>query len=191
MENEASFKEKLNAAENATHSDSSLQIYETLLDIKFREFKGKKILDVGGKPNGKFATEAKKLGINIFTLNPAERSIGSENNIGVTVRGFAQDMPFPENTFDLVIVLGVTDWFVSKKDYVELASELIRVLKPGGKAIIQFITGYIQGVGNIKAIFSERESGEIKIDFSKLPDNPAKPKNQQKLYKVTILKTKQ
>jgi len=57
---------------------------------------------------------------------------------GVASRVFAQighvdDVPFADATFDLVVLIGVTEWLVS---LTQPLGEIFRVLKPGGHLIV-------------------------------------------------------
>jgi len=68
----------------------------------------------------------------------ATRSLSLETGVQQRVStsiGNACRLPFANNVFDLLVVVGVTEWMPS---LVDLLSESVRVLKPGGHIVIAF-----------------------------------------------------
>src|SRR5262245_65551561 len=67
-----------------------------------------------------------------------ERTMAMTQRAGVGSRVFAQvghidNVPFADATFDLVVLIGVSEWLVS---LTQPLREIFRVLKPGGHLII-------------------------------------------------------
>lgn len=108
---------------------------------EYKEFKGKKVLDVGsgnGYVLSKYATE----GAEVFGIDITEAGIdlclkrfeymGLNGNFQVAD---AQAIPFPDDTFDCVCSMGVLHHV---PDTQKALSEIYRVLKPGGRLIVMF-----------------------------------------------------
>lgn len=104
-------------------------------------FKGKKVLDVGcgnGYVLSKYAAE----GSDVFGIDITQAGIdlcrmrfellGLKGDFQVAD---AQDIPFPDNTFDCVCSMGVLHHV---PDTQKALDEIHRVLKPGGRLIVMF-----------------------------------------------------
>ncbi len=152
-------KKRIFYAEKAVQTDdSSYNYYEEILNVKFEEWKGLKILDIGGTPNGNFARSAKDLGLDIVTYNPVKNpnqkllenghvqivnrnkqvTILNPNSTPNTIYGLAQQMPFKPNSFDKIIGLTSIPAYLPNNinEYRETFNELLRILKPGGECIL-------------------------------------------------------
>ncbi len=66
-------------------------------------------------------------------LQLSKRELGSDRGGINLVRGVAEFLPFPENTFDLVICKGAIDHFADRASFIR---EAVRVLKPDGRLVI-------------------------------------------------------
>ena len=108
--------------------------------LNYAEYDGKDLLDLGcgvGTDAAKFASYgAKVTGVDI-----SERAIGlAKDNFGfkglegtfLVMDGNA--MEFDDNSFDVIYAHGILPY---THDYNGMAREIFRVLKPGGKAILQ------------------------------------------------------
>jgi ubiquinone/menaquinone biosynthesis C-methylase UbiE len=108
---------------------------------EYRDFTGKKVLDVGsgnGYVLAKYAAE----GAEVFGIDITEAGIdlcrkrfenlGLQGNFQVAD---AQDIPFPDNTFDCVCSMGVLHHVPNTQKALD---EIYRVLKPGGRLIVMF-----------------------------------------------------
>ncbi len=101
-----------------------------------------KVLDIGCGPgilssellNRNFQVFSSDLSIEMLKQarhNIIENPLASNAHFSV---GSVNDISFADNQFDLIFCIGVVCYI---QDYNELLSELYRVLKPGGKLIIQ------------------------------------------------------
>jgi len=108
---------------------------------EYRDFKGKKVLDVGsgnGYVLSKYATE----GAEVFGIDITEAGIelcrkrfeylGLNGDFRVAD---AQEIPFSDDTFDCVCSMGVLHHV---PDTQKALDEIYRVLKPGGRLIVMF-----------------------------------------------------
>jgi SAM-dependent methyltransferase len=100
---------------------------------------GERVLDVGCG-NGNAALKAARAGGIVTGLDPAARLVQSareraaDEGVAATfVVGDAQELPFEDASFDVVLsVFGV----IFAPDAERAAGELVRVLRPGGRALL-------------------------------------------------------
>ncbi len=128
--------------------DRSLEVYEKELGIPVtKEFLGEKVLDLGSGEKTRFAKEAAKRGVQVYSLNPnlsyqKHRSIlkkGLEKDEKeFFTAGLAQELPFKSNVFDSVLSMWAVPYYIEKdqEEQETTLREIIRVLKPGGKAFL-------------------------------------------------------
>ena len=108
------------------------------------------ICDIGGGP-GRFAIELARRGYQMTlldlsgelleraTLAFASEGIGAERFI----EGDARDLAcFRDESFDAALLLGPLYHLIERDDRSRALSELIRILKPGGRAIIAFLNSW-------------------------------------------------
>src|SRR5215471_14458327 len=102
---------------------------------------GTPVLEIGCGPGIVTAALARR-GATVWAIDSlqemVDRTTAMTERAGVGSRVFAQvghidHVPFADATFDLVVVIGVTEWLVS---LTEPLREIFRVLKPGGHLII-------------------------------------------------------
>jgi len=100
---------------------------------------GEEVLDLGcGTGNYSFWLAGKKLqvtGVDISDnmLDIARKKAGRENVDINFVKSDIEDLPFKDNTFDLVVSVTVFEFLTNPE---AVAREAWRVLKPGGKLVI-------------------------------------------------------
>jgi len=96
---------------------------------------GDKVLNVG-IGGGIFEREAKRLGVDIHTLDPdwASLNIHTKQNISRLIVGRLEILPFAANSFDAVVVSEVLEHLTPAVMHQAL-SEIHRVLVPSGRII--------------------------------------------------------
>lgn len=117
-------------------SDTSPILHEL---VDYNALKGKKVLDIATGP-GLFLVEfaragAEAIGIDItsYAVKHASRNLVLRNLEAKVQKMDAQDLQFPDNSFDYVHAWGCV---MHMPDTQKALSEIHRVLKPGGKALI-------------------------------------------------------
>jgi SAM-dependent methyltransferase len=102
---------------------------------------GTPVLEIGCGP-GVITTAIARMGVTVWAIDSlqemVEQTTAMTHRAGVGSRVFAQvghvdDVPFADATFDLVVLIGVSEWLVS---LTRPLREIFRVLKPGGHFII-------------------------------------------------------
>lgn len=108
---------------------------------EYRDFKGKKVLDVGSG-NGYVLSKYAGEGADVFGIDitPAGIDLCQKRFELLDLKGDfrvadAQDIPFPDNTFDCVCSMGVLHHVPDTQKAID---EIHRVLKPGGRLIVMF-----------------------------------------------------
>jgi SAM-dependent methyltransferase len=117
----------------------ALEIKETLLaQVRATGIKPARVLEVGGVAGPKSLLDAPELALaDKFVLNLA----ATRPQDGVTaVRGNANDMPFEDESFDLVLTISTLEH--DQKFWLSVA-EMKRVLRPGGMLVIG-VPGYVR-----------------------------------------------
>ena len=102
---------------------------------------GAPVLEIGCGP-GVITTAMARKGFTVWAIDSlqemVERTRAMTHRAGLGSRVFAQvghvgDVPFADATFELVVLIGVSEWLVS---LAQPLREIVRVLKPGGHLII-------------------------------------------------------
>lgn len=129
-------------------SQRSFESYERLLGFSEQELEGKTILDLGAGANLALAEGAKERNIDaaVTSLNPQlaekEKFFGEhlrEKAKGErAIAGIAQALPFRDAAFDRIYSLYSVPLYLptEEKEYRLAFEEMIRVLKPGGEAVL-------------------------------------------------------
>jgi ubiquinone/menaquinone biosynthesis C-methylase UbiE len=102
---------------------------------------GASVLEIGCGP-GVITTALARMGLAVWAIDSlpemTERTNAMALQAGVGSRVFTQlghvdKVPFAESTFDLAVLIGVSEWLLS---LTRPLREIFRVLKPGGRLII-------------------------------------------------------
>ncbi len=117
---------------------------DVLLDQVLKEQRpGAHILDVGCG-TGEYVRRANELGFTASGLEPADamRAVAVKKNPGASiVSGVATDLPYPDESFDLVICIEVLR-YLDRSDIRQALRELRRVLRPGGTMFLTMVNRY-------------------------------------------------
>jgi ubiquinone/menaquinone biosynthesis C-methylase UbiE len=107
--------------------------------IRFDQYKGKKLLEIGcglGTDLTDFAKAGAEVTAIDLTRNGVEltkKHLALHGLSGKVVQGDAENLVFPDNSFDVVYSFGVLH---HTPDTQRALDEVLRILKPGGEAII-------------------------------------------------------
>ena len=102
---------------------------------------GTPVLEIGCGP-GIITTAIARMGATVWAIDSlqemVERTMAMTQRAGLGSRVFAQvghidNVPFADATFELVVLIGVSEWLVS---LTQPLREIVRILKPGGHLII-------------------------------------------------------
>jgi len=97
------------------------------------EHAGLQVLDLGSATGGN-TLHVLSMGHDVTSLEYSEIGVQIQQGKGIPViQADARDLPFSESSFDIVICLDVLEHIT--EDYL-VASEIYRVLKPGGRFLI-------------------------------------------------------
>ncbi len=174
-------------AEGKNLTDHDLFFYQWYLKFSVEEYKGGKILDIGSGFGETFSREASKKGVEVVSLNPAlvektdrkrrDQRVGEDENIKA-VAGLAQELPFDDDSFDAVTALFSVPKFLEDKtvEYQDTFSEMIRVVKSGGKVFIfpidrekvegqsvVSLVSNLEGVEKVESYLEEDSRGHDKL----------------------------
>lgn len=99
----------------------------------FKDVKGKKILDIGCG-HGRMINYFNKRGAKAYGIDISPESVNFCKSNGLNVRkADTCDLPFKDNSFDVVYSIGVVEHF---DETMKAIVEHIRVTKPGGYSVI-------------------------------------------------------
>lgn len=105
-------------------------------------------LDVGCG-EGRFCRMLAEQGVHMTGLDPVQALLGEARRRhpdGTYVKGFAEELPFPSGSFDLVIsYLSLIDI----EDIESAIQEMARVLRPGGTLLIANLTSFATSNGTL------------------------------------------
>src|SRR5262245_113728 len=117
---------------------------DVLLDETLKELPpGAHILDVGCG-TGEYVRRANELGFTASGLEPADamRAAAISKNPGATiVSGVATELPFVDESFDLVICIEVLR-YLDRSDIRQALRQTHRVLRPGGTMFLTMVNRY-------------------------------------------------
>lgn len=117
---------------------------DVLLDEVLKEQQaGARILDVGCG-TGEYVRRANELGFTASGLEPADamRAVAINKNPGaLIISGVVTELPYPDESFDLVICIEVLR-YLDRSDIRQALRELRRVLRPGGTMFLTMVNRY-------------------------------------------------
>lgn len=120
--------------------------YLKILQIPNEDLEGKRILDFGSGNNLNFARQLSDEGIHaeVVSFSPAlylgktwdNYAEGADTAGKLAVAGMGEELPFASASFDRVLAFYVTGYLQEENRMRAVLSEMVRVLKPGGKAYL-------------------------------------------------------
>ena len=132
---EMDYWEAVSKREHGTMSNSHYEkIYTDFFGIDATFYDGKKFLDVGCGPRG--SLEWAKTSVERVCVDPLARKyglLGADAHDMVYVQAGVEEMPFPDNSFDVIASINNLD-HVTNADMA--MDELARVLRPGGTLLL-------------------------------------------------------
>ena len=132
---EMDYWEAVSKREHGTMSNSHYKkIYTDFFGIDATFYDGKKFLDVGCGPRG--SLEWAKTSVERVFVDPLARKyglLGADAHDMVYVQAGVEEMPFPDNSFDVIASINNLD-HVTNADMA--MDELARVLRPGGTLLL-------------------------------------------------------
>jgi len=175
------------AADYAAKTSGSIDRYRGLEIPITKEFLGEKVLDLGAGFSGDIPKYAAERGIKIYSLSESfsEDNIRSllKERVGDKINkefpffaGLAQELPFKSNTFDSVLSVFSIPFYLDnkKREYKDTFKEIVRVLKPGGKAYLYPLPLWIDDktitkrMNEIRKNFLKEKVADIKLDDKKI-----------------------
>ena len=127
--------------------EESFRVEDHLIfNLDLDALKNKTILDIGCG-GGAADCVMRKYGANVFSIDISGERVAStgfkhsllKEGFGFAAQANAENIPFADNSFDIVYSNGV--WMHSES-YENIAKEAFRVLKPGGKLVIMLYAKY-------------------------------------------------
>ncbi|OGK31134.1 hypothetical protein A3F29_01970 [Candidatus Roizmanbacteria bacterium RIFCSPHIGHO2_12_FULL_33_9] len=114
-----------------------------------KEDLGHTVLDIGSSVEEKFAIKASKNGIQVYSVNPqlidddvrfernkARKKLNRKKLKPESVAALSIALPFKDESFDTVVSLYALPTWVPEEEWDKSFREVVRVLKPGGKAYL-------------------------------------------------------
>jgi ubiquinone/menaquinone biosynthesis C-methylase UbiE len=117
--------------------------------LRYLDKKKMKVLDVGGGA-GVYAFWLKQAGHEVHLLDPSPVNLAHARSketemhctLDAVVKGIAAELPYADESFDVVLVLGPLYHLTERKDRLDALKEARRVLKKNGFVFIAAISRY-------------------------------------------------
>src|SRR3972149_5182264 len=182
------------AYEGTTVTGRSFRDYEDMFGFSKKELKGKTVLDIGSSVNERFSQEARESGINVVSLNPDMSYWKARSKMKDflklkepqrSVAGVVQELPFGDESFDIEVSAFAVPYYLlgHVQEYRRAIQEVIRTLKPGGKAYFYPIHA---------SLYKSRSFSKILDDYSESIDRSfeliEKDMDGADTYRLTITK---
>jgi SAM-dependent methyltransferase len=147
------------------------KLHHLLRLVDFDGWRGRMVLEVGcgaGVDLARFARGgARVTGVDLSSsaIDLARANFEQQRLAGRLEVADGEQLPFPDNTFDLVYAHGVVQYTASPQ---RLVDECRRVLKPGGQAVFQVYNriSWLNGLGRLMKVKLEHEDAPVLLKFS-------------------------
>ena len=104
------------------------------------DVKGKNCIDIGCG-GGRYSLYLKDKGANVLAVDKNKEMIGEENSKVLNfIRATMSDIPVNDNSYELVLSIGVIHNAESLEEYKSALREMYRILVPNGKVILSVFT---------------------------------------------------
>jgi SAM-dependent methyltransferase len=121
------------AHENAYPQKLVDQIIKTIIEPFFTEAKGKKVLDIGSG-SGMHLVGFRRRGFDVYGLDKRDECVQVLDDFDIRSCDVeTEPFPFESNSFDIAYSMSVIEHITDTSKFI---TEVIRILKPGGLAII-------------------------------------------------------
>lgn len=167
----------------STPKDWGAEAYESWLGIDIKDL-GETVLDLGAGEGTSFAKRAREYGVRVVSVNPvfgdkqhrAKINSGGKDSKSIEhkVAAVGDKLPFPDNSFDSVVSFWAVPYYLEKGDVYYTLKEIVRVLKPGGKAILfplasEHSMQYKNALSNLPVVWEiGLPKGKVKTLFEQL-----------------------
>ncbi len=144
-------------------TDREFSAYKSFFYLNKNKLEGKKILNVGGGIKDLFGREAALYGAEVYSISPAyklkkystplQRGVRGKPELKYTGRCIAaraQNLPFPDDTFDYVLAFNSIPCYVNLLEDLYLGmKEMVRVVKPNHEIMIASMMDYRNELGPV------------------------------------------
>jgi len=147
------------------------KLHHLLRLVDFDGFRGRKVLEVGcgaGVDLARFARGgAQVTGVDLATsaIDLARANFSQQDLQGEFRVADGEQLPFPDDAFDLVYAHGVVQYTADPR---RLVQECRRVLKPGGQAVFQVYNrvSWLNGLSKLMKVGLEHDDAPVLLKFS-------------------------
>ena len=147
------------------------KLHHLLRLVDFDGFRGRKVLEVGcgaGVDLARFARGgAQVTGVDLAAsaIDLARANFSQQSLQGDFRVADGEELPFPDDAFDLVYAHGVVQYTADPR---RLVQECRRVLKPGGQAVFQVYNrvSWLNGLSKLMKVGLEHDDAPVLLKFS-------------------------
>jgi SAM-dependent methyltransferase len=147
------------------------KLHHLLRLVDFDGYRGRPVLDIGCGPGIDLARFARGgADVTGVDIAPAAIELARANFAQQRLHGRfevanGEELPFPDNVFDLVYAHGVVQYTAHPR---RLVDECRRVLKPGGEAVVQVYNriSWLNLLSNVMNVGLEHETAPVLIKFT-------------------------
>ena len=147
------------------------KLHHLLRLVDFDGFRGRKVLEVGcgaGVDLARFARGgAQVTGVDLATsaIDLARANFSQQDLEGDFRVADGEQLPFPDDAFDLVYAHGVVQYTADPR---RLVQECRRVLRPGGQAVFQVYNrvSWLNGLSKLMKVGLEHDDAPVLLKFS-------------------------